>query len=290
MQGNAEVARAPGWFVEAIEHPTESHRVRVSGSEIHYRSWGIIDGRPGLLFVHGYLGNSHWWDHIAPFFADRWNVYAMDLSGMGQSDRRQQYSHQQNAEDVLAVIDDAGISPATVVAHSYGGVPSSFACHARPEAFKHFVLLDSRVPLPGVMRYANRQAFENKYYPDYETALGRFRLMPPGGWPVDFVSDHIAKHSYYETPQGIVSTADGGVGGMFTEPMPLIDGHEVHTPVDYIFGDRSEVVSSEQVELIVSQFARANDPIVIPACHHHLMVEQPIALVMALRCVLDRKA
>ena len=75
---------APEWFEWAVSRPRASHFADADGTRIHYASWNAGDtGKPGLLFLHGFLGHSHWWDFIAPFFTDRFRVYALDFSGMG---------------------------------------------------------------------------------------------------------------------------------------------------------------------------------------------------------------
>ena len=78
---------APQWFKDALAIKPESSFVEVSGARIHYLRWGDR-ARPGLLLVHGNAAHAHWWDFIAPFLARDYNVAAMDLSGMGDSDWR----------------------------------------------------------------------------------------------------------------------------------------------------------------------------------------------------------
>ena len=44
------------------------------------------------MLVHGGAAHSRWWDHIAPMLTEGWRVVAVDLSGHGDSDRRDHYS------------------------------------------------------------------------------------------------------------------------------------------------------------------------------------------------------
>ena len=92
---------------------------------IHYLRWGDR-ARPGLLLVHGNAAHAHWWDFIAPFLARDYNVAAMDLSGMGDSDWRPDgYAMELFAREEIAVCEDAGMfkldEPPVIVAHSFGG-------------------------------------------------------------------------------------------------------------------------------------------------------------------------
>src|ERR1019366_6011017 len=79
-----------------------------------------------------------WWDHIGPLLANGWRVVALDLSGHGDSGRRDSYTLDTWAREVLAVAADAGITTApTVIGHSMGGLVTLRL--ARP----------GRAPIPG---------------------------------------------------------------------------------------------------------------------------------------------
>src|SRR5260370_36800646 len=77
----------PGWFSAALDAPVQVGTTTVDGASIAYRAWGDPDGR-SIVLVHGGAAHSRWWDHIAPMLTDGWRVVAVDLSGHGDSDRR----------------------------------------------------------------------------------------------------------------------------------------------------------------------------------------------------------
>ena len=83
---------APQWFLDALATPPEHAETEVDGVPIHYRRWGST-ARPGLVLVHGGAAHSGWWDHIAPLLAGEYCVVALDLSGHGDSGRRDQLRH-----------------------------------------------------------------------------------------------------------------------------------------------------------------------------------------------------
>ena len=114
-------APAPHWFRAAVEATCEDRRVDVEGCPIHYLRWGGT-GRPGLVFVHGGAAHAHWWSFIAPLLADDHAVAAIDLSGHGDSGRRDTYPREIWAREALAVADDAGFAGKPIfVGHSMGG-------------------------------------------------------------------------------------------------------------------------------------------------------------------------
>ena len=67
------------------EEWTLRRRITLSGGEIAYDVLGF--GAP-LLLVQGAPTNSYLWRNVALRLADRFSVYAFDLLGFGQSERK----------------------------------------------------------------------------------------------------------------------------------------------------------------------------------------------------------
>ena len=249
------------------------------------------------MLVHGYRGHSHWWDWIAPAFTDRFTVVALDLAGMGESGARAQYTPAGFAADVLGVLETLGACGATVIGHSYGGLSVLGACAiesdraagaaAVPRRIGRGIILDSRVrfadrdppaPPPKVLSY--------RAYPSYEAIRARYRLEPEQ--PVSFepLLDHIARHSIREASDGWRWT--------FDPRLPFAphstDGREtlrrVDVPVDIVFGELSSVVDLDRATATVAALPQGRGPIAIPQARHHLMLDQPLALIAALRALL----
>jgi pimeloyl-ACP methyl ester carboxylesterase len=72
-------------MASVVEHhyqglsPAGFHRVR-------YLKWGMNDGRPTVLCVHGLTRNAHDFDRLAERLAQRYRVIAVDVVGRGGSD------------------------------------------------------------------------------------------------------------------------------------------------------------------------------------------------------------
>ena len=82
----------PAWFKWAMCDEPSSHFVSVKDCQIHYLLWDDANEEKksgSILFVHGGAAHSHWWSFLAPFFRKNYKVAALDLSGMGDSGRRQ---------------------------------------------------------------------------------------------------------------------------------------------------------------------------------------------------------
>ncbi|MBV1872605.1 MAG: alpha/beta hydrolase, partial [Gammaproteobacteria bacterium] len=97
---------APEWFIKAVNTPYADKYIDVDGSKIHYQHWRNEGEKQGLLLVHGGGAHSHWWDFIAPSFLEEFNVAAIDISGMGDSEHRSQYTLDLFAKEIISVCED----------------------------------------------------------------------------------------------------------------------------------------------------------------------------------------
>ena len=143
---------APLWFQRAIAFAGQDHVVPVADCPIHYLLWPArpetSNGR-GLLFVHGGGAHAHWWSFIAPYFARDFRVAAIDLSGMGDSGRRENYSSEMRAQEMRAVIADAGLGERPfVVGHSFGGFMTMKFAAAYGAELGGVVIVDSPIRSP----------------------------------------------------------------------------------------------------------------------------------------------
>ena len=277
---------SPEWFDWALQQTRRPHFTESTGARVHFVSWNADDtDKPSLLFAHGFLGNSHWWDFIAPFFTDRFRVFALDFSGMGESAHRATYETTTFADDIAAVLRATGTAPATVVGHSFGGSRLLQACSLTPTLIAHAIVLDSYVRLPGDSPLTVERRPAPRPYPDEATALSRFRLLPDQ--PCDRWSfDHLARHSLRHADAGWVWTFDPTLRGL-SPPENTEDAlRSLTVPVSYVHAEASSVVSAERARRIVAAIAQARGPITMPRAHHHLMLDQPLALIGVLRALL----
>ncbi len=87
--------------------------------------------RPAVVFVHGLLGYSFSWRHNLEFFAQHRDVYAVDLLGIGHSDRPRAGSIDLGfaaaASRLLEFMRSLGHSQIDLVATSHGGAVAMLA-------------------------------------------------------------------------------------------------------------------------------------------------------------------
>ena len=174
-----------------------------------------------------------------------------------------------------------------LIGHSFGGGRVARASAEFPERVTRTVIIDSHMRLDDEKR--STRPFEigpRRVYPTFEAARGRFRLVPPENRAAPYILDYVAQHSLKEI--------EGGWTWKFDERlMPKHDDAKardilgaIEAPVTFIYGDASAIVSRQHAHDIVSCFRNGHGPIAIPQSHHHVLLDQPLSLVAALRGVL----
>jgi haloalkane dehalogenase len=102
----------------STDFPFESKYLDVHGSKIHYIDEG--EGDP-ILFLHGNPTSSYLWRNIIPYLVPHGRCIALDLIGMGKSDKPDlEYRFFDHAKYVEGFIEQLGLSNVTVVLHDWG--------------------------------------------------------------------------------------------------------------------------------------------------------------------------
>ena len=196
--------RPPEWFLAAIGTPAKQAAVDVAGASIAYRTYGDREDR-GIVLVHGGAAHARWWDHIAPLLAADHMVVALDLSGHGDSGRREDYGLDEWAQEVLAVVADAGITaPPTVIGHSMGGLVTLRAASLHGPSVAGAVAVDSPVRdiTPEERAAREQRAFGPlRVYPTAEAAIARFHPIPDQP-TLPYIAAHVAETSIRPVPGG----------------------------------------------------------------------------------------
>jgi pimeloyl-ACP methyl ester carboxylesterase len=92
--------------------------VAFGDERIWYRVDG--DGRPTLLFTHGYPTSSHDYAAIIEALSKRYRCVSFDFLGFGASSKpRRAYSYPLQHQVLAKVVETTGVSRAVLVAHDY---------------------------------------------------------------------------------------------------------------------------------------------------------------------------
>ncbi len=291
-------AQPPGWFTDALAAPADDGGVDVAGARIAYRAWGP-PGAPGVVLVHGTAAHARWWDHIAPFLGGGpspngasqdcgLRVAALSMSGHGDSDWRDRYGVDQWAAEVMAVASAAGIAgPPFIIGHSLGGGVAIRAAARYGSALAGIVVVDTTVyegPPPPEMSAPEMGFGIGRTYPSREAILARFRLVPEQA-VLPYVREHVAAWS-------VAVRGNGEWGWKFDQAL-FAKMTPQAPPAAEAAGCRVAIVraqhgmmSPEMASRLRARLGRPAPVVEIPLAGHHVLLDEPLSLVTALRAVL----
>lgn len=292
----SEIHAGPEWLARSLAQPGLSRWAEVAGKRLHYLEWPGPQHAPDtghapvLVLVHGFRAHARWWDFTAPLLAQDFRVIAPDLGGMGESEYRPVYSHDAFADDIAAVVRHAQLRDVILVGHSFGGIVSVDAVYRYPELFRRLIMIDSKVSFADDdHRTDGPPAHPPKYRADPAESLLRFKVVPEQGGIDPAVLRHVGEQSLRRTEQGWTWKFDPQCAA---PDLIVAQQHEsdmlrqIQLPVDFIYGERSAIVSRAFAARVAGCIRNGRAPVAIPDAQHHVLLDQPLALVAALRALL----
>ena len=291
---------APTWFEHALAHRPERSFVEVEGCPIELLTWGER-GKPGLLFLHGNGAHADWWSFIAPFFASEYRCAAISWSGMGRSGWRERYSFETFGAEAMACAEASGLFEARekpiIIAHSFGGsITSSIAAH-HGERLRAAIIVDSGARPPEQQwRGPPQRTRPNRISTTLEQALTRFRLMPPQDCQNHFIVDYIAREALHPAPLEDGSGQNGWTwrfDPFIWSKMDFQGAWEsgallaaAKCRLAFVWGAESKLMQSNVIEYSREHAAFGTPFVAVPEAEHHVLLDQPLALIAALRGVM----
>jgi pimeloyl-ACP methyl ester carboxylesterase len=115
--------------------------------------WFVLDGYrmrylragsgPPLLLLHGLLGYSFSWRFALPALANNATVYAVDMPGVGFSDRppNADGSLRAHAERLLRFLNGIGVASFDLLGTSHGGAVAMMAAALAPDRVRRLILV-----------------------------------------------------------------------------------------------------------------------------------------------------
>jgi esterase len=261
---------------------------------IHYRRLGTDRGQAPILIVHGLSYFSYDWLGVGESLGREREVILMDMRGFGDSDwsPSRDYSVPAMAQDILAVLDDAGWKQAALVGHSMGGRSTTYAAAKHPARAAALALIDytpENAPA-GSRRTAEMVAGVPPKFRSIEEAMGYFR------------SKDRARFEAYTRPAeggGVVLKRDDFFRDQFRKmletgerPSLGVDMWallgEVRCPILSMRGTRSDMYAPETAAKM--QAANPRLRVVEVEAGHNIAVENPQGFLKALQPFLKETA
>jgi pimeloyl-ACP methyl ester carboxylesterase len=250
--------------------------VTVNGLRIHYVDWGN-SAAPPLILIHGLDRVARTFDHVAPHFAGRFHVIAMDMRGHGDSgwDPEGRYLVEDHVGDVEGLVQQLGLKNITIWGNSTGGRVAQVFAGKHPELVSAVISEDVGPERPRQIadNYSRRVAQEDAGWATEEELLAQLRKSNAG------VSDAVlVPYVRYGTKR----RADGRL--VWKRDPQLVKGfvatdlwrfvREIKAPILYVIGGRSTIVPAETHEQLKKTLPQARI-VTMPGLGHYPSDEKP---------------
>jgi haloalkane dehalogenase len=153
----------------SAEFPFSSHYVEIEGSRIHYIDEG--SGDP-ILFLHGNPTSCYLWRNIVPHVSSLGRCIALDLIGMGQSEKPDiEYGFFEHVQYVEGFIKKMKLENLTFVIHDWGSALGFHYARRHENNIKGLAFMEAFV---GPLDW-------NRFPPPKDELFRKFRT-PEVGW------------------------------------------------------------------------------------------------------------
>lgn len=109
----------------------------------------IGSGREAMVLAHGFGADQSLWDKIVPKLSQEYRVVVFDWTFSGSIkdpnlfDPKKYSSYSGFAEDLIALLDELGLTSTIFLGHSMSGLIGCLAYTKRPDLFQTLILLCS---------------------------------------------------------------------------------------------------------------------------------------------------
>lgn len=122
----------------------EEFQIPANGGDLAVVRWPAADpGAPTVVLVHGITANALAWAAVAEAVDRRINLLALDLRGRAYSrDMAPPWGFEADVDDVLALLDHAGLDRAVIAGHSLGAFIVCTLAARHPDRVESLVAVD----------------------------------------------------------------------------------------------------------------------------------------------------
>jgi pimeloyl-ACP methyl ester carboxylesterase len=258
-------------FAQGIPDRSPSDRfVMVAGLRLHYVDWGNA-GAPPFIMVHGIDRIARTFDHVAPHFASRYHVIALDMRGHGDSgwDAAGRYTVEDHVGDLTGLVRELGLRNVTLWGNSTGGRVVQVFAGMHPELVSRVIAEDVGPERPRQIadNYQRRVAQEEAGWASEDELLAQLRKTNAGS--NDAVLVPYVRYGTKRRNDGrIVWKRDPKLvqGFVATDLWRFVK--EIKAPTLYVIGGRSTIVPLETQEQIKKVLPRVTI-VTMPGLGHY---------------------
>jgi pimeloyl-ACP methyl ester carboxylesterase len=283
-------AAPPDAAAQAATAPAPVSRFVMSGSlRIHYLDWGG-EGRQPLILIHGLDRTAHTFDHLAPHFASRYRVLAIDMRGHGDSswDSESRYLVEHHTQDLHALVEQLKLRDAILWGNSTGGRVAQVYAGMFPERVARVIAEDVGPERPRQIAdsYARRVAQEASGWASEDELVAQLRKTNPR-MPESSIRTWVRSGTRRREDGRIVWKRDPSLAKGFVATDLWRFVSRIDDPILYVLGGASAIVPAETQEQIRKTLPRAQI-VTMPGLGHYPSDEDPEAFVAIVDRFLDQ--
>jgi pimeloyl-ACP methyl ester carboxylesterase len=257
------------FFSDGCKKQPVTSVISADGVKIVFNQKG--NGKPAIIFVHGWSNNKSIWDAQVAHFSEKHKAIAVDLAAFGESgNNRSNWSISAFGDDVAAIIKNLKLNQVVLVGFSMGAPVVIEAAVKVPENIIGVILVDDLQNIdtkysPETINLFDSILMDMITYPTLEKAinLGFLKKNPELNFPkiVDMVNKYPSRIGYQES----LSSYFEWINQDCTEKLKL-----VKAPVTAINSD-SEPTNVEAFRKYVPSFQAK----IIPGVGHVVFWDAP---------------
>lgn len=242
----------------------QSEWAEVDGARMHYLKAG---SGPALILIHGIIGSAHSWCGSIAAFATTATVYAVDLLGLGESDRVKglDASMMATADRLAEFMDAVHLDRADILGTSHGGAIAMLLAAHYPDRVGKLILVAPANPFSqesdAIVRFY-RTALGKWFVPHIPflpeqlqaVALGRMYGDPNRVVP-GTLNHYVASIQVPGTAEHVMNILANWFEDMSTvaAAIPLL----AEKPMLLLWGDKDRAVSMKSADKLLSLCHRA---------------------------------
>lgn len=264
-------------------------------------------GEDTIIFVHGQLASSKFYEQILEDLPSKYSAYAIDMRGFGHSSYNRPIATLRDfARDLKLFIDTLDITQFTLVGWSTGGAVSMLFSSMFSQSVKKLILLGSVIHTGyhsyGLDQKGNKihlsskqllqeditkQAMINAYQEknrDYCYTLWNQAIYNCNKPSPDVFDQHITEtlrqqhllDVYYCLTHFNISDNYNGVS------MGTSEVHHIKMPVSILIGDSDLLVSVDEARSLKTTIGSNASLHILPHCGHSPMIDAPASIIQAI--------
>jgi len=248
------------------------------------------EGQPPLLFLHGGSAHAHWWDLIGPELADDYHPLALDQRGHGDSEWSADwaYGSRHYVSDLHELIAQWPFGAPVLIGHSMGAHNALVYATRYSDTLRGVVIIDATADYPQravdlLRTLADRHVAK---FASLAAACAKFRLLPRETLAAPEVLARVAHHSFKQNAEGSWTHKLDRRTLIREMIQGFPDLPNIHCPALIVKVTKSPVLARSAADQMAAAMPNAR-VVEIADSYHHVILDNPTALVAALRNFLE---